>query len=202
MAKNEQEDIEIPDEEDLAGLDDSTDWKSKADELQKKHREAGIRNRERTKALKDKIAELEKTPKTPEKKDEKKPDDEIMKRLENMALRIANITADDEVELFNKWTEDTGRDADAVLGNKIFQAELADIRTAKTNAAAADVKGGDGKISEEKSDPGFWLSKATKNDQGEVTFPDDLPNDFKLRAAIVEKMGESIKTKGEFYNKK
>ena len=53
MAKendNKVDDIEIPDEENLGDLDESTDWKAKADELQKKYREAGIHNRERTKS--------------------------------------------------------------------------------------------------------------------------------------------------------
>ena len=42
-------------EEDLSKLDDTTDWKAKAEELEQKRREEGIRNRERTKALKEQL---------------------------------------------------------------------------------------------------------------------------------------------------
>ena len=140
--------------------------------------------------------------KTPEKPKEAsvKSDEEVMKRLKNMALRVSGITADDEVELFDKWEKDTGRDADSILGNKIFLSELQDLRTTRANAAAADVKGGDGKGSGTKDDPAYWLSKATKNSEGELMFPDDMPKDKKLHAAIIEKMVASTKDDRRFYS--
>ena len=100
MEKNDKvDDIEIPEEENLEGLDETTDWKLKADELQKMHREAGIRNRERTKALRDskksledRITELEKPKVTA-----KKSDDKLLERLDKMALQVAGITEADEV---------------------------------------------------------------------------------------------------------
>ena len=58
MGKNEQDVIEVP-EENLEGLSDDTDWKVKAAEIQKKHIEAGIKQRERTKALKEQMTVLE-----------------------------------------------------------------------------------------------------------------------------------------------
>lgn len=141
--------------------------------------------------------------KTIEKKPEAKSgksDEELLKRLDTMALKMAGITADDEKELFEKWKTDTGRDADSIVGNKIFQSELADLRTAKANAAAtADIKG-EGKASGEKSDPAYWIAKATKDNSGELVFPEELPNDYKLRAAILEKMAESSKENKQFYN--
>src|SRR3990167_64273 len=172
MAKNEQEDIEIPDEENLGELDDSTDWKSKADELQKKHREAGIRNRERTKALKDKIAELEKIPKTPEKKDAKS-DDKLLERLDKMALQVAGITEQDEVELFNKWKDRTKMEADEIAKDDIFQSQLTGLRTAKANQkATSDIKGEQGE-SGVKNTPDYWIAKATKGADGNLLFSDE-----------------------------
>ena len=74
--ENDNVDIEIPDEESFEGLDETTDWKAKAYELQKKHREAGIRNRERTKAFKERMTametELSEFKKPPPPKDDKK----------------------------------------------------------------------------------------------------------------------------------
>lgn len=144
------------------------------------------------------IKTIEKKPKADDKP--VKSDETLLKRLDNMALKMAGITADDEVELYNKWKESTGREADEIVGNKIFLAELADIRTAKANATAtADIKG-EGAISGEKDTPEYWLSKTTKDAEGNPVFPDDLPNDFRLRAAIVEKMVASTKGNKQFYN--
>lgn len=146
------------------------------------------------------IKEIEKKPKTD--KEPVKSDEEVMKRLETMALKMAGLIADDEVELYNKWKEQTGREADSILENKIFQAELADVRTAKANAVAtSDIKGESGK-SDAKSTPEYWIAKSTKDSEGNPVFPEDLPNDFNLRAAIVEKMLGSSKDKREFYNQK
>lgn len=197
MAKNEQEDIEIPDEEDLEGLDDSTDWKNKAGELQRKHREAGIRNRERTKALKDKIADLEKPP-LPKKSDEK-----LLERLDKMALQVAGITEADEVELFNKWKTQTAREADDIVGNSIFKKELEDIRTAKANlAATSDIKGEQGH-SGVRNTPEYWIAKAIKGADGKLMFDDQTPKE--LYPKILDKLAESEPSSSEklkFYNQK
>src|SRR3990167_2238406 len=101
MAKeNEKVDDEFV-EEDLSKLDDTTDWKAKAEELEQKRREDGIRQRERTKALKERLTELE-AKKSSEKLSEK-PDDKLLERLDKMALQVAGITEADEEELFDKW---------------------------------------------------------------------------------------------------
>ena len=201
MAKNEQEEFEIPDEENLGELDDSTDWKSKADELQKKHREAGIRNREITKALKDKIAELEK-PKTPEKK-ESKSDDKLLERLDKMALQVAGITEQDEVELFNKWKTETGREADDIVGSSIFKQELEGLKTGKANQkATSNIKGEQGE-SGVKNTPDYWIAKATKGADGNLLFSDETPKE--LYSKILEKLAADEPGNSEelkFYNSK
>lgn len=205
MAKENDkvDDIEIPDEINLGELDDTTDWKLKADELQKAHREAGIRNRERTKALKEKIAELEKA-KIPEKKDkkeDKQPNEFGL--LEKAFLKSSGITDSEEIELARKYYEDFGgkKQLDEIVEHPFFKAEIDKMRTAKTNATAtANLKGEGGDAGKMKEDPDYWLSKATKNSEGELMFPEELPKDFKLRAAIVDKFTDSSKSNKKFYN--
>lgn len=146
------------------------------------------------------IKEIEKKPKTD--KEPIKSDDKLLERVKKMALRIAQIAPGKEEELFDKWEIETKRDPDAILENKIFQAELADLRTAEANqAATSDVRGESG-ASGTKDTPEYWIAKATKGPDGELMFHDDTPNDFKLRAAIVEKMVASSKDKKQFYNSK
>ena len=194
--ENEQVDEELEEIEDS----DTTDWKTETYKL----REKAIRQRDKTKELRSKISEyeskLEEFEKQKPEKGEKKSDEEVLKRLEKMALKMSNITADDEVELYERWKQETGRDADSILGNNIFEKELGDLRTTKANIQAADVKGGDGKDSTGKSDPDFWIAKATKDSNGELLFPDNMPNDPKLHTAIVEKMVGSAKSNKQFYN--
>lgn len=184
-------------EEDLSQLDESTDWKSKAQELEQKRREDGIRSRERTKALKDKLAEIE--AKIPEKVT--KPDDELLKRLDKLALKTAGITEADEVELFEKWRTETGREAESVIDNSIFVKELSELRTARANlAATSDVKGEAGE-SGARATPEYWIAKATKGNDGKLLFPEETPKE--LYSKIVDTMmtKDSLdKNKLKFYN--
>ena len=178
---------------------DDTDWKSETTKL----REKAIRQRDKTKELRGSIKTLEEKVTELEKPKSSKPDEQLYKRLDSMALKMAGIEAADEIELFTKWKDRTKMEADEVIGEKIFQAQLADIRQAKANAAATDIKGGDGKDTGEKGTPEYWIGKATKDSSGELLFPDDLPNDFKLRAAIFDKLAAQGKGQDKkFYNSK
>src|SRR3990167_11532426 len=121
---NETEDnFELPQSED--GQEDSTDWKAEAIKLKEK----AIRQREKTKELKTKLAEFEAKPQ--DKIENKKSDEKLFERLDKLALKTAGINEADEVELYNKWKEQTGREADEITENRIFQAELTDLRTAR-----------------------------------------------------------------------
>ena len=153
-------------------------------------------------SLKRELKDLKKVNETPKNQPEKS-DDVVMKRLENMALKMSGVTADDEVEFFEKWKKDNGyenADVETVLSKRGFQTEMADFRTTKQNAIATDVKGGEKGGGSGERDADYWLSRATKNSKGELVFPDDLPNDYKLRAAIIGKMGDSTKSNAQFYN--
>lgn len=128
-----------------------------------------------------------KTVEKPTKKDSVKPDEDLMKRLDTMALKMSGITADDEVELYNKWKTDTGRSADDIVASSIFKRELEDLKTAKANAAAtANIKG-EGELSGVKSDPDYWIAKATKGEDGKLRFPEETPAE--LFPKIIDKLG-------------
>ena len=130
-----------------------------------------------------------------------KSDDKLLERLDNMALKIANISADDEKELYNKWKDSTGREADEIVGNKIFQAELADLRTAKANLEATSNIRGEQGGSEVKNDPDYWIAKATKDKDGKLLFPEETPKELysKILNKIAEQSGGSSE-KLKFYN--
>src|SRR3990167_1758542 len=126
MATNE---IDIKDE-DLHESDftpeelesEDIDWKAKAQELK------GIAKRRATqlKKAKEALANPPK-PELPVKKDDSKPDDKLLERLDKMALQVAGINEADEVELFNNWKEQPGREADQIIGNSIFKKEIEDL---------------------------------------------------------------------------
>lgn len=194
-----EENFDLPKVEE--GQEDSTDWKAKATELQQKAREGAIRQRERTKALKAELEEARNL-KPQDKKKVEKPDDMLLERLDKMALKVSGIKEADEVELFNKWKEATGREADDIVGNEIFTKELESLRTAKaTLAATSNIKGDSGELSGAKSNADYWIAKATKGDDGKLRFPDETPKE--LYSKILDKMaaGEPSSSGGlKFYN--
>ena len=179
--------VEIHDDEG----NDTTDWKAEA---LKRH---GIAKRFKTKFEKSKEEKAE-AKLEPEKKS--KPDEELLKRLDNLALKSSGIKEADEVELFNKWKTDTGRDTEGILDSSIFRAELEGLRTGKANqTATSNIKGEPG-TSAAKSEPDYWISKATKGPDGNLLFPEEMPKE--LYTKVLDKMeGEKTGT-GElrFYN--
>src|SRR3990167_2966853 len=151
-------------EEDLSKLDDSTDWKAKAQELEQKRREDGIRSRERTKALKEKVTELVKV--QPDKKDNKSDDTLLQKAY----LRSAQITAEDEVELALTTAKKWDVSIDKLVDDEDFKIKLEKLRTSKANIAAThNLKGGKGP-SEAKNTPEYWIAK------GVPPTPDQVPD--------------------------
>jgi len=201
MATNE---IDIKDE-DLHESDftpeelesEDIDWKAKAQELK------GIAKRRATqlKKAKEALANPPK-PELPVKKDDSKPDDKLLERLDKMALQVAGINEADEVELFNNWKEQTAREADDIVGNVIFKKELEDLRTAKANLrATSDIKGEGDRSGGAKNNPEYWIAKATKGKDGQLEFPEETPKE--LFEKIVNKISEnepSQSKKLKFYN--
>ena len=143
-------------------------------------------------------------------KDEKKPkadsvksDDKLLERLDNMAKNMAGITAGAQEELFNKWKTETGREADDIIGNSIFQKELGELKTAEANQkATSNIKGEQGE-SGVKNTPDYWIAKATKGPDGNLLFSDETPKE--LYSEILKKLAANEPGNSEelkFYNTK
>ena len=113
------------------------------------------------------------------------------------------INEADEVELFGKWKEQTGRKADDIVGNSIFKKEIEEIRIAKANLrATSDIKGERGE-SGVRNTPDYWIAKATKGADGKLMFHDETPKE--LYSKILDKLQESEPSSSQelkFYNQK
>jgi len=127
MTKNEggaDEDILLEDlPADVAeGEEDKTDWKAIA---KKNH---GIAQRFKTKLTKSK----EKTPEGGEgdggKGGQGGENTSGLDKLDRAVLRVEKITAPDEIKLVESYMKETGKDIEAVLASRFFQAELKEMR--------------------------------------------------------------------------
>ena len=193
--------------EELSDEDDLDVVKEKYRKLSEKHKDVFGKNRqlfERTKKAETDFKELKAQAEDSKKsKKDDKSDDKLLERLDKMALQVAGITEADEVELYNKWKTETGREADNIVGNSIFKKELEDIRTAKANQkASSEIKGESGG-SDVKNNPDYWIAKATKGADGKLLFPEETPKE--LYSKIVDKMAENEPGNSEelkFYNSK
>ena len=196
MTTNDQ--IEIKDEdiqhndftaEELESTD--FDWKAKAQELQ------GIAKRRATQLgkAKAKLREYEEKLKThlnPEPQD-KKPDEQLLNRIDSLSLHVAGVKKDTEIELFNKWKKDTGRNVELIVSNPIFQAELQKIRDDESNQlATANIKGGGGE-NLAKNDPAYWIAKGTPPSET------DIP-DRAMRTKVVRAFIANSKSGKKFHN--
>lgn len=175
-------------EEDLSTLDsETTDWKAKAQEVEQKRREEGIRNRERTKALKEQLSKLEQRPTTTE----TKTDDFGL--LEKTYLRAAGITTEDEVELAQTTSKKWNMPIDKLVDDGDFQAKLNTLRTSKANQTATSNARGQQGTSQAKNTPEYWIAK------GEL--PENTPANRELLAKIARiHMKKEKEGKKMFYN--
>jgi hypothetical protein len=96
-----------------------------------------------------------------------------------LLLEVKGITADDEVELFQKWSTDTGRKPREILNNSIFQAELAARRAEKATQAAIPSSNGRG-------GGGGAQNIDALTEKFERT--GELPKDFETKAKIIERV--------------
>jgi len=180
-------------EEDLSKLDDSTDWKAKAEELEQRRREDGIRSRERTKALKEQLKTLE-TSKPPVKKDDKPEESALLQKLERLSLRQAGLTHQDDIELARSTAKKWNLDIDEVLADDDFKAKLERQQTKRSNElATSNIRGGTGNV-QAKETTDYWSK------MGKVPTKTDIP-DRKTRVKIVREMMKNASTGGKtFYN--
>ena len=181
---------------------DDTDWKAEATKYHRIAKQRGKKLGEKDTTISDLNKKLEEKPLEPKPQDKTKSGDKLLERLDKMALQVAGIKEADEVELFNKWKEDTGREADAIVGNDIFKKEIENMRTAKANqAATSDIQGGGDKSGGAKDNPDYWIAKATKGKDGKLEFPEETPKD--LYSKILEKMSDKEPSSSgnlKFYN--
>ena len=109
--------------------------------------------------IKDLKKPKEETKETPEKT---KPDDALLQRMEKLALKTANVTHEDDVELARKTAKKWGMEIEEVLEDDDFQVKLKKQQDSRSNIeATSGVKGdGSGKgNSKGKSD--FWINSNT-----------------------------------------
>lgn len=126
-----------------------------------------------------------------------KPDDNILlQKLEKMALRQANITHQDDVELAQKTAKKWGMDIDEVLADEDFKAKLEKQQTARANVeATSNIKGSGSGASGAKNTVEYWLAKGTPPTPADVS-------DRKLRAKVVNEFIKKSKGMGAnpYYN--
>jgi len=144
-------------------------------------------------SLKREIKDLKKPKEDPETSKQTKPDDTLLQKLERIALRQANITHEEDMELARKTAKKWGVDIDEVIADEDFQAKLKRQQENRSNVeATSNVKGGTPNIGA-KDTPEYWIAKGRPPTREEVP-------DRKLRAKIAKAMiGNSGRGK-TFYN--
>ena len=177
-------------EEDLTKLDDSTDWKAKAEELEQKRREDGIKQRERTRSLKAQLEELKSKPPEPPKKEDKPEDFSL---LHKGFLRMAGIADDEEVELAKSIQKKTGVEWDKLVDDDYFKTKLDGLRASKANAVATTEVRGSGGQNQAKNSPEYWLAQGRRPTKAEVP-------DRATRVAIIQAFAKGSESGGTFYN--
>ncbi len=155
----ENEEVVIGDEplieEDLSVLDDTTDWKAKAEELEQKRREDGIKQRERTKALKSQLAEFKPKEVVP------KPSPTATGELDDTQLDYFDLkgySEPDEVEVFHKIMLKTGMTAREVLKDEYALAKVKAIQQEKAvkDATPSSTKRYGGQSTDNED---YWFQK-------------------------------------------
>src|SRR3990167_9488834 len=145
--------------------------------------------------LKDVRQELEELRKAPRETAQTNKTDEFG-LLEKAFLRSSGYNDPDEFEVFKKWSKDTGKSIDLLVDHPFIKAEIETLRTTKANQAATSNVSGQSGTGGDKNSPEYWVAKI---DSGQVR-PEDLPEDRKLRAAIMKKKMASTKDGRKFYN--
>ena len=96
--------------------------------------------------------------------------------IESLVLEVKGITADDEIQLFEKWKKDTQRDARSILNNGVFQSELKFLRDKKAQEDATPSAHRTSQAGKDRVDLLVAEYERTKK----------LPDDFDLRAKVID----------------
>jgi len=182
--KNEEgvveESLDLPEVKE--GENDTTDWKAEAQKL----REKAIKQRERTKALKEQLKSF-----NPEKKPEPKQEVQSVDLGEKAYLAVNGIKSPDEIEFYSRMKKETGKDAEALLGSTYFQVEFRDFKEKRDSANATPNTSKRSNNSSVDSVE-YWIAK------------DELPpmSEPELRQKVVNAKMKKDSQRGVFYNSK
>lgn len=156
-----EETLELPEVEENSEAD-ATDWRAEAEKLQQK----AIRQREKTKELKAKLAELETASASkPDPEREKGKDNKNKEKLndfdygEKAFLASYGIKDADERELVKTFMNRTGDDLDTIVSDEIFTAKLDKLREAKAVKDAIPVSSRRSSATDVKTAVDYWLDK-------------------------------------------
>lgn len=172
-----EESLDLP-EEPAEGEEDTTDWKAEATKL----REKAIAQRERTKSLKDQLKEAKTKldtvapPKTTQNASKADGLDETALDY----LDVKGVTEREDIKVIENIVKKTGMTVREALKDEYVKAKL------ETNKATRDVK--DATPSSTKragGNQGNELSTAIARYESSGFNPDNLPEDYKLRTAVV-----------------
>ncbi len=124
-----------------------------------------------------------------------KADEGLQTQVQKLALKVAGITKESEIELAQKLQKETGKDWDTLLESKYFKTELEDLRSKEAvETASTDVKGNrTGNSSGAKETTAYWAAK------GALPTPDQVP-DRKTRVKIIHELRNAEKSQKMFYN--
>lgn len=159
-------------EEDLEALDETTDWKAKAQELERKRREDGIKSRERTKALKAQLAELK--PKV-EPKPAETPNTGELDETQLDYLDLKGITEQEDIDVVQKVMQKSGQTLRQALKDEYVVQKLAALKGEREVKAAipSSTKRG----SNNGANLDALIAKAEQSGE--------YPDDFELRTQVV-----------------
>lgn len=150
-------------------------------------------------SLKREIKDLKKSKEESEEPPKnQKPDDALSQRLEKLALKTANITHEDDVELARKTAKKWGMEIEDVLADEDFQVKLKKQQDARANVeATSGVKGeGSGKTGG-KNKAEHWINSNTPPSD------EDVANHGIPKAELAKIMAHFVTNKGsnkKFYN--
>lgn len=145
-------------------------------------------------SLRRELKDLKKVSTKEDVSSETKPvDNKSIERVEKLALRQANITHPDDIELARKTAKKWNMDIEDVLVDDTFTILLDKERTKRNNIEATTNIKGQASTNQAKNTPEYWIAK------GVPPSPQDVP-DRKVRATIARAMMDSAKTSKRFYN--
>ena len=157
-------------ENDLSQLDDTTDWKAKAQEIEQKRREDGIRARERTKALRAQLAAA--APKTPE------PNSPKTGELDDNALDyldLKGVSEAEDIKVIEDIVKKTGMTVRQALKDDYVTSRLTSNKQAREVKAATPSSTQRGASTGDSVEALVEKYERTK----------ELPKDFDLRVKVV-----------------